>query len=169
MIGLESASAATFLNSPVVRVAGPDDAQALLEELYWTYLDDRVGLGLPPSPKRMRPFIEHILTPGQGFVGIIEGDGIEASIGLLVDQHWYSDEWLLLEKWVFVSEKHRGSGHLDKLFDFACGVKAQIEESGQPCHVITSLLTEERLAAKERLWARRGKKIGAIFLLGDKR
>lgn len=169
MIGLETATIVAAPRSAVVRLAGPDDAQGLLEELYFAYLDDRVGLGLKPNPARMRPFIEMLLTPGKGFVGIIGDDTIEASVGVVVDQHWYSDAWVLMEKWVYVAEDQRGSGHVDKLFDFLRSVKRQVEaEFGHPVPVITSLLTKARLAAKERLWARQGTKVGAIFLLEDR-
>lgn len=152
-------------HSPEVRLATQDDAQALLETLYFGYLDDRVGLGLKPDPKMMRPFIELILTPGRGFVGIIEDatGEIAASIGIVVDRHWYSSEWVMMEKWVYVAPECRGGGHIDRLFDFLHTVK---RETGLP--LITSLMTKERLAAKERLWGKHGAKIGAIFLLnGD--
>ena len=111
-----------------------------------------------------------------GLVGIIGeiGEPIQAAILLRTVQMWYSEDWIVEEKAIFVhpdyrkaGAKHRSKssrGHAHALCDFS---KRVANELGLP--LIIGVLSNHRTAAKVRLYERQfGEPAGAFFLYNAK-
>jgi hypothetical protein len=130
------------------------------------------GFGVPVSSERVLAAIQLGTRQRGGIIGVIDGpDGrIMGSISLVMAQFWYSDAWFLQEGWVFVRPEARASHHYRDLFLFANWARLQMgtePTTGRPWLVQTSVWSLNRLPAKLRLWARFGRQVGGIFLIGQ--
>jgi hypothetical protein len=95
-----------------------------------------------------------------GICGVIDGpNGIEASIGMELMTWWYTDDFHLMEDWNFVHPDHRKSNHVNDLIDFAKWAAEQLKVPGQ-----LGIITNDRTAAKVRLYRRRIPQVGAYFM-----
>jgi GNAT superfamily N-acetyltransferase len=96
---------------------------------------------------------------GGVLVGLIRGpEMIEASIGLVLDQVWYSDDWHLGERWIFVHPEHRNKNHAARLADFAKWCDAQFQ-----LPLLLGIMSTSRTEAKERLYQRKFTRVGGFY------
>lgn len=153
----------------VVRIAHPEDEEAVFDCLKALYADNGENMGTF-SEARIRHQVRAGISEGPtfgGIIGVIDGERgrIDASVGIYPHQPWYSDTIYLQEYWLFVRPEARGPLRYERLlFDFASDYRRQIEEAmGQPIKLIIGVTSFKRLKAKLRLWSRHAKMIGGMF------
>jgi len=145
-----------------VTAAGPRDEDEIFEMLLG--LHEENGL-FSVDEERTRAFIRTAITPGGGIVGVIRGaDGkLEASVGMTLDQWWYTSDWCLSERWVYVVPAARkrsfADKHASRLIDYA---KWAAEQLGVPLQM--GILSTTRTAAKEKMYGRKLTPVGALFM-----
>jgi hypothetical protein len=140
-----------------VRLARPDDEAAVYALLLDLHGENALG---SLAPAKVEAMLRRGTRGEGGVIGIIDGPrGIEASIGLVMTQWWYSEEWHLEEMWNFVHPDHRRSTHAKKLVEFA---KWTSDRLGVP--LLLGILTRHRLLPKMRLLQRQMPQVGALFL-----
>lgn len=95
-------------------------------------------------------------------IGLIDGpERIEAAVCLQMMQHWYSDQWFYADRFLYVHPAHRRSRHAFKLFQFCRSWHKMVEVP-----VVLSIETLHDREAKERLYGRYGRRVGASFVIG---
>jgi hypothetical protein len=140
-----------------VRLARPEDDKPVYELLRRLHAENALG---SLAPAKVMAMVRRGTRGEGGVIGIISGEsGIEASIGLVMGQWWYSDDWHLEEMWNFVHPDHRRSTHAKKLVEFA---KWTSDRLGVP--LLLGILTRHRLLPKMRLLQRQVPQVGALFL-----
>jgi hypothetical protein len=147
-----------------VRIATAADEEPLYDVLIALHEDNTMGIAY--SPERVRAQMHAV----GGWIGVIDADDgrIAATIGVFPQQLWYSDEWLLSERWLFVRTEYRQLGLDDKLFEFAKQYRTDMSARiGSRIELLSGCTSDKRLAAKIRLWSRWGRQIGALFLVDD--
>lgn len=158
-----------------VRVAMPADEPALYALLMKLHDTNFAGLPyakyLPISEDKIRAHV-NTCCHGQGaLAGVIYGpeNSIIASVGIFCTQPWWSDKFHLSEYWLFVDPDHRtGTSHAADLFQFARWHRADLSaRANYEMPLEVTVLTSDRLEAKERLWRRYSTKIGGIFWTDD--
>ena len=146
---------------PKIRLGTPEDADAMLNLALRAWEENGIK-GV--NPEKMLGMIKPALYLWQGLVGIIgEPRGkIEGAVLLRTSQMWYSDEWMLEEKAIFVDPEFRSAkgGRARKLCEFS---KKVADDLGIP--LIIGVLSNHRTEAKVRLYERQfGPPAGAFFL-----
>ena len=103
--------------------------------------------------------------PGQppaAIIGIINGpERVEAAVCLDLMQHWYSDDWFYADRFLYVHPAHRRSRHASKLFTFC---ERWHKMTDLP--LVISIETLYEREAKERLYGRYARRVGASFVFG---
>lgn len=151
-----------------VRIATPDDQDALAWHCYELFKDNYMGL--PYSPARVAETVSMCCNGSGGIAGVIDGDDGEpiGSIGIIATQTNYSETWILSESWVFVTPEHRKStsyGH--DLFQFANWHREDMARKlGYEIPLEMTVLSFKRLKAKTRWWGRFGRHVGSTFWIG---
>lgn len=98
-----------------------------------------------------------------GIVGVVDGpNGVEATVGLVISQAWYSEDWHLNELWNFVHPSARKNGHASKLVDFS---KWCSDNMTLP--LIIGAVLNKRTEAKMRLLKRMIPVMGSLFLYNN--
>lgn len=93
-------------------------------------------------------------------IGVIGSVGrLEALVLIGIDTYWYTDERHLAEYLVYVDPECRRSYHAHTLVDW---MKMQSRRTGLP--LLSGIISNERTAAKVRLYRRMMPPIGAFFL-----
>lgn len=157
------------VHSPEVRLATPSDSDRLYALLLELYRDN--GFGVPMSPQKVRDHVTNGTDGKGGIIGIIDdGDRIVGSVGMFLQQLWFTDDWCLYERWLFVLPGHRRGRHLaELLFAFAKQAQRSMQKgTGNTFPLFTGPTSLNRLDAKMRLWQRHGQQIGAQFVIGLK-
>lgn len=144
-----------------IRLGTPDDEVAMLQLAINAWEENGIK-GV--NPQKMLGMIKPALYLWQGLVGIIgEPNGkIEAAILLRISQMWYSDDWMLEEKAIFVDPEFRNAkgGRARRLCEFS---KKVAEDLNIP--LLIGVLSTHRTEAKVRLYERQfGSPAGAFFL-----
>lgn len=135
-------------------------------------------LGLPYRPEVVLANIRAGTRPKAGeplaIIGVIDdGDELLGSVGLFLGQAaWFVDDiWWLFERWLYVrpTDPDRAK-HADELFDWAREQRDKMRadlgpDYPWPFEVVMSWTGGDRHEAKDRLWARHGKKVGSSFVL----
>lgn len=149
-----------------VRVALPSDERGLYALLLDLEQDN--GVGLPRSDEKVWRFVTAACGGKSGLAGIAEApDGsIAGSVGIFACQTWYSDVWFLSVHWLFVRPKYRTIVDADDLFEFARWHQQDMSRRLNQDVGLEMSILGKRLPAKERLWSRHAKKIGALFYVG---
>lgn len=145
-----------------LRLAQPGDQKRLFDFCLTAYAENGFG-GIDHG--EVRRVIEAVVWRDNCVFGIIDGpEKIEAGLGLLATKLWYGGEgdWFWSELLLYVHPQHRRSRHAAKLLQFADWWS---RHSAAPVSI--SLTPADRLVAKERLFSRYGKRVGATFLIGD--
>jgi GNAT superfamily N-acetyltransferase len=144
-----------------IRLGTPEDESAMLDLALRAWEENGIK-GV--NPEKMLGMIKPALYLWQGLVGIIgkPGKKIEGAVLLRTSQMWYSDEWMLEEKAIFVDPEFRSAkgGRARKLCEFS---KKVADDLGVP--LIIGVLSNHRTEAKVRLYERQfGPPAGAFFL-----
>jgi len=144
-----------------IRLGTPEDESAMLDLALRAWEENGIK-GV--NPEKMLGMIKPALYLWQGLVGIIgePRKKIEGAVLLRTSQMWYSDEWMLEEKAIFVDPEFRSAkgGRARKLCEFS---KKVADDLGVP--LIIGVLSNHRTEAKVRLYERQfGPPAGAFFL-----
>lgn len=146
---------------PAVRLATEADEDALMEFCRVIHADNGV---CSFSERKVWETIRLATRGGGGIIGVIDGpNGFEASICLFLDQFYFSEDWILQERWVFVHPGHRKKQHFDRLIDYARACQAKMSEGGEFMPLFCGVGTRTRVMAKIRLWSQSFPLIGAKF------
>lgn len=142
-----------------VRLATGADVKDVFDTLMLQYAE--VGLSTLNKEKVLTK-VAMLAHKDGGVIGIIRGpDRIEGTIGLEVGPFWYADDPNLTETWHFVHADHRRSTHARHLIDFACWFADELK-----LPLFMSIVNAHRLQSKERLYSRRLKRVGGMYLHG---
>jgi len=111
--------------------------------------------------ERVRSFIREATEQRGAIIGVIRGETgeLEASVGMVIDQWWYTLEWCLSERWLFVKPQCRRSTHARRLVDYA---KHAAEKMGIPLQM--GIMSTQSTAKKEALYARKMTRLGGIYM-----
>ncbi len=147
-----------------VRLAEPRDENALYTLLMDLRLESRDLTLLPPSPKKIIETIKEGTEQRGMIIGVIDGpDTIIASVGLVVMAPWWSDTAMLIQRWLYSRPGTRGLS--DSLFRFSEWAREQMSDGlMDPMYIESSHTWGNRIAARDRLFARYGRRIGSVFL-----
>jgi hypothetical protein len=148
-----------------VRVALPSDAPALYELLLKLYKDNPLGISM--SPAKVMSLVENVCMGSGGVAGVIDGPNgdLVASVGITAFQPWFSEEYHLVQLWLFVDPAHRVGGRNAKsLFEFAKWHKDDLSRRAQRHFGIeSSFMSLIDQPQKARLWNRHGRMVGMTF------
>lgn len=141
-----------------VRVAEMDDSIAILDLLDEMHVEN--GQFKMSRPKVIETLNE-VFVDGRGLIGTIGArDNLQASVCLMFGQVWYSDEWVLIERWSYVPPQYRQSTNAKDLISFA-----KWASDGLNMPLVMSVVSHEKTEAKVRLFQRQlGQPFGAIFI-----
>jgi len=142
-----------------IRLATPKDELPLLNLALRAWEENGIK---NVNPEKMVGMIRPALYLWQGLCGIIGDDKIEGAVLLRISQLWYSDDWILEEKAIFVDPEYRSAkgGRARKLCEFS---KRVADELNIP--LLIGVLSNTRTEAKVRLYERQfGPPAGAFFL-----
>lgn len=138
-----------------IRYATAADTGAIFDLLKLMHAE--VGLAAMSEPK-VRERIHACLDGGMIIVAT-EGDRVVGTMGIVLMQPWYSDEWIASETWTFVHPEHRRSRHIRNLLE---GAKLAAKRVGLSLTV--AVTSDKRTLGKCRLFARHMTPVGQIFL-----
>ena len=151
-----------------VRLASPEDANSILECL--RMMHDENGL-FSLSGDRVREIISNALSPPPGMivppmVGVIGRRGeVEATICVMLNKLWYTDEWHLGDLWNYIRQDCRKKNHIAGLLEFAksCSDKVDVP-------LMMGVVSNKRTEAKVRIYSRHfGVPLGAFFIYRPKK
>jgi len=157
-------------NDLKIRLGTPADEEAMLDLALRAWEENGIK---DVNPEKMLGMIKPALYLWQGLVGIIgkPNEKIEGAVLLRLSQMWYSDDWMIEEKAIFVDpefrakggHKHRASqtmGHARALCEFS---KRVADDLNIP--LIIGVLSNQRTEAKVKFYERSfGPPAGAFFL-----
>lgn len=148
-----------------IRLGTPADEEAMLELALRAWEENGIK---DVNPEKMLGMIKPALYLWQGLVGIIgkPNEKIEGAVLLRLSQMWYSDDWMLEEKAIFVDPEFRRTrgklphGHARALCEFS---KRVADDLNIP--LIIGVLSNQRTEAKVKFYERSfGPPAGAFFL-----
>lgn len=140
-----------------IRRAGPDDVEALLA--LGREMVGEVHFGAW-SERKVREMIEACLAGGVVFVSVAEDGSLTGTVGLIAEQPWWSEDWQLADRWVFVRPEFRRTGHARALLRTA---RLFARDVGLP---LLMAHVGQRARGKMRLFQREfGDPMGAIFFV----
>lgn len=154
----------------IVRIAKPEDHR----EIWRLFLMGHKENGtFNLCPEKVDWFLARVLRPDlipawdtgpRGAIGVIGPVGsLEGLVFVTIGEFWYSKDRHLEEFIVYVDPECRRSGHAHAMIDW---MKQQSDLTGLP--LVTGIISNERTAAKCRLYARMLPKIGEFYLYNGK-
>lgn len=139
------------------RVAAPDDEEAIFNLLC---IAEKENAMFPMDDVKVMAFIQRATRQLGGIIGVIDGpNGIEASVGLTIEQAWYTETWSIGERWNFVHPECRKTDHVDKLIGFSKWCSDNMNLT-----LDIGILSNIRTEAKIRLYKRHFEYKGAFFM-----
>jgi hypothetical protein len=157
-----------------VRRADPYDLDRLFELALFVTREDAIQ---PVSESKLRDVVQRCVSLDNAIAGIIDGpDGIDATIGLVIDQFPLTDADHLAARWIGTSQSYRDritkqklrnyapedSGLATRLLRFAKWASDQMDVP-----LVISVLTASDLRSKLSSFQRQAPQIGAMFGWGD--
>lgn len=140
-----------------VDFARPEDEDGIYELLMKLHTENGI---FHVDETRVRQFIKLGTEQKLGMIGVIRGNGgIEASVGMTMDQWWYTLDWCLSERWNFVLPEHRKSTHAVRLIEFAKWCSDQLKVPLQ-----MGIITTQQTEAKVRMYRRYLTPVGGLFM-----
>lgn len=140
-----------------VRIAKPGDEEAIFNLMV---MANQENGQYHMNPTKVLDFIKKATQGNGAIIGVIDGqNGIEASVGLVLQQWWYTDEWSLGERWNFVHPNHRKTIHAKKLIEFSKWCAKSMNFSLE-----MGVISNDRTEAKVRLYRRQMPCVGAFFM-----
>lgn len=149
-----------------VDLATVDDADELLRYLIPLYSETALQ---PVSLTKLENLIVRCVNQDNAIAGIVRSSDrpIVASVGLLVDEHDYTDEPHLRVSWLNTHPAHRREPHGRKLIEFAKWAQEQMTAAcGAPMPLFAQLLTSEDLLGQMQAYQRNMPQAGAWFAWG---
>ena len=148
-----------------VRVAGPQDLQALMELALAACEENGF---VDPNPNKLAHELWPALHLDHGTIGVIgePNKQIEAAVLLRIGAMWYSDQMVVEEKAIFIHPDFRDAKgeRAKKLCRFSKSVADSLN-----IPLMIGVLSNERTKAKVRFYEKEfGKASGAYFLYGAK-
>lgn len=101
---------------------------------------------------KVSDLLARALDPGRNnlaVVGVVRGDCIEATIGLVVDQTWNSETDLLMCRWSYVRPEHRRGAHLKDMLAWAQNIAIEVRV---PLHL--DMIASRRTEGPVRMYRR---------------
>jgi hypothetical protein len=136
---------------------GPEDEDAVFAMLLELHKENGI---FPVAEPKVRDFIKLATEAQGGIIGVIRGETeLEASMGMMITQWWYTEEWCLAEQWLYVKSDYRNKPHASHLVDYG---KWCAQQLGVPLQ--TGIISTSRTAAKERMYARKMTPVGSLFI-----
>lgn len=119
------------------------------------------------NPTKVRDGIRRATDRKGGIVGVIEDRGrIVGTIGLFIEQDWYTDDFELLERWNFVHPDYRKSDYAKRMIEFAKRCQEWFERQGNTIPLIIGVFSTVKTVAKVRLYRRQLPFAGGFFIYG---
>ena len=148
-----------------VRVAGPQDLQALMELALAACEENGF---VDPNPNKLAHELWPALHLDHGTIGVIgePNKQIEAAVLLRIGAMWYSDQMVVEEKAIFIHPDFRDAKgeRAKKLCRFSKSVADSLN-----IPLMIGVLSNERTKAKVKFYEKEfGKASGAYFLYGAK-
>ena len=146
-----------------VRVAGPQDLQALMELALAACEENGF---VDPNPNKLAHELWPALHLDHGTIGVIgePNKQIEAAVLLRIGAMWYSDQMVVEEKAIFIHPDFRDAKgeRAKKLCRFSKSVADSLN-----IPLMIGVLSNERTKAKVKFYEKEfGKASGAYFLYG---
>jgi hypothetical protein len=142
-----------------VHAATPEDKQALLSFAIMIKTEDALQ---EVSNDKMEVLVDRCIRRDCGIAGVVRGSlGIEASIGLTIEELDYSDEKHVSVRWLGVHPARRKTDNSARLMGFATRFQ---EGLGIP--LFMEVTTTNALEGKLRWFSRHAPQVGALFSLG---
>lgn len=160
------------INGPVarpanVRIATEADEQAIFDLLIMD-LEENAEAVAPTNRERVaNQIIRATRHVGQGTIGLIDGPhGFPvATIGLYVDQWWWSTAYYFVKVWDFVHPDHRQSGFSQDLIRFGQWFTDDFSRQfGYRVYELAGVLATRRVHDKARLYRRMANMVGIMTL-----
>ena len=145
-----------FKNCKDVRLASSEDVDGLMDLLRLACAEDGQH---PLDESKLVNVIEgYFRKAGVLIVVIGEVGHPVAYLLMVIDQVWYSNDYQLLELSLFVHPDHRRSDYAKQLMAFS-----KQASDGLDLNLTIGVLSNERTAAKVRLYQRQFNQAGAFF------
>ena len=154
-----------ILERPLVPADAPDRLRTATQEDFLELL--RISKMLheengqhPLSERKLWELLTRGICRDGAIIGVIGDPGdIKAMIFLGVESCYYSDDLIIVERWAFTRPDCRKTDFAKRLIRFA---KHCADQTGLELNI--GIISDERLAAKERLYARELPKGGSFFV-----
>jgi GNAT superfamily N-acetyltransferase len=144
-----------------IRIATPDDFQEIFRISCLLHKENGMH---EFSEEKVRNLIWRGVNRDNSIIGVIGSHSdIKAMLYLVIDPVYYSEQCQLVELWNFVRADCRKSDFAKRMIQFA---KRCADETG--LHLTIGVISDERLEAKERLYARLLPKGGAFYVYRGK-
>lgn len=144
-----------------IRIAQHGDEKALYDFIAAGHNESAI---YPMSTYKVNHFIDAAINRTHPIIiGVIDSQTkpeIAASICIVYEQLWYTDEWFLSELWNNVRPEYRRSNYAKDLLQFGKWVS---DSTDRPLNI--GIITTERMEAKMRLYRRQNlQQTGAYYI-----
>lgn len=151
-------------NPDRVRVATERDGDEIMDLCRRNHAENGIGAF---APDKVRAVFRRSFEPGRNdpaIIGIIGGNCIEGSVGLVIDQPWDSETSLLMALWNYVLPEHRATTNMKDLTAFATRL-SEPAPVGIGVPLWMGVITTRRTEAQERLYRRHmGAPVASMWL-----
>lgn len=148
---------ADFKNCADVRLAEIEDAPELMNLMRTACEEDGQH---PIADDKVFAMIRRYFDKAGALIAVIGEVGHPvAYLVMVIDQIWYSTDYQLLELSLFVHPDHRKSNYAKQLMAFS-----KQASKGLDLDLTIGVLSNERTAAKVRLYQRQFNQVGAFFV-----
>jgi GNAT superfamily N-acetyltransferase len=112
------------------------------------------------SEQKVADMIGWAVQNGIVLVSLSDEGDVVGSVGLVPEQPWYSDDWQLADRWIFVHPQFRTLGHAAALVRAARSTADMVGLPLLVAHIGTRAKGKTRLLAREL-----GEPVGAVFFV----
>ncbi len=139
--------------SPLVRLAGPEDEEKLFD-LLLAFNEDNNTFNFEIDYDCIKEHIKEATEHRGGICGVVDTekyDDIAGATNIVWKHSYFSKRYHLEETFLYVRPEYRKSRIADALMNWTKSVRSMIElDEGHPVILMTSVTSENRLAAKSR-------------------
>lgn len=147
------------LDDATVRIGTPQDFNDTMD---LAQLGSAENGFVRPKLEKLANEIWPALNRDYGIMGLIGEPKAQGAVLLRIQQLWYSEDWVIEERAIFVHPEHRKSRNARKLVDFS---KDFAQKMGLP--LLIGVLSNQRTEGKIRLYNRVfGEPAGAYWIFG---
>jgi GNAT superfamily N-acetyltransferase len=113
------------------------------------------------APAKVEAMISDVLLRGVVYVSLLEGSRtIGGTVGLVVEQPWWSEDWQIADRWLFVRPECRREGHARPLLRAAVAFAEAMRLPLLMSHIGPRARGKMRLLQREL-----GEPVGGIFFV----